>query len=307
MPRVPSRALITAAALTAAFATPQTAQARDYADTALNVVPSGQYGGIPIPAGADEQARMYDSLTPLFDKVTAADLTKSFKSSRFGVDDAGPAKAESTPRKGVTLTRDRFNVPHIVGRTRDDVTWAMGWVLQQDRGLLLAQGRYPARLAALEAPNIDAFSLVTGLKTFNPSRQTDRLIVRNGLAAVRSAGRDGRRLLHDVDVFLEGINARLKEEKNTSKPFQRADIFAVNALVGQIFGESGGGETERAEFLDTLNTRLGTEQAKVLFDDLTEHNDSDHTSTLTRAFPYSPIPETSSGNARIDAGSVELV
>jgi hypothetical protein len=146
------------------------ATATDFADTALNIIPSGQYGSIPVPAGADEQARMYDGLTPLFDQVTPADLTRYFKSERFGVGDAGPARTETVPRAGVTIVRDRFNVPHITGRTRRDLVWASGWVLAQDRALLLAQGRYPARLAGVSAPNIDAFSLVTGLKTFTPSR-----------------------------------------------------------------------------------------------------------------------------------------
>jgi acyl-homoserine lactone acylase PvdQ len=45
------------------------------------------------------------------------------------------------PRKGVTILRDKFNVPHITGKTHDDVTWAMGWVTEEDRGLLLAQAR----------------------------------------------------------------------------------------------------------------------------------------------------------------------
>ena len=73
----------------------------------------------------------------------------------------------------MTIVRDRFNVPHITGKTRDDVTWATGWVLEEDRGLLLAQARYPAPLAALDAPGIDAFGLVTGLKPYRrPSRPT---------------------------------------------------------------------------------------------------------------------------------------
>ncbi len=65
---------VTLAAALCALALPPSASARDYADTALNIVPSGQYGGLPVPAGADEQARMYDALTPLFDQVTDADL-----------------------------------------------------------------------------------------------------------------------------------------------------------------------------------------------------------------------------------------
>jgi hypothetical protein len=64
------------AALAAAIlvTVPSAALASDYADTARNIVPSGQWGGAPVPAGADVQARMYDSLTPRFDQVTAGDL-----------------------------------------------------------------------------------------------------------------------------------------------------------------------------------------------------------------------------------------
>ena len=108
---------------------------------------------------------MYDSLTPRFDQVNAGDLQHARSSPRRSA--SGPTarrSSESVPRSGVRLLRDRFNVPHITGRSHDDVTWAMGWVLQEDRGLLLAQGRYPARLAAVDAPNINAFGLVTGLE-----------------------------------------------------------------------------------------------------------------------------------------------
>ena len=46
----------------------------------------------------------------------------------------------------------------------------MGWVLAQDRGLLLAQARDAARLAAIDAPNIDAFGLVINLRRYTPTR-----------------------------------------------------------------------------------------------------------------------------------------
>src|SRR3954451_1213518 len=222
--------LALAATVAALLALPATASARDYSDTARNVVPSGQWGGFPVPPGADSQAKLYDSLTPRFDQVTAADLDRSFKSERFGVGPDGPAKAERVPRRGVRLVRDRYNVPHITGVKRDDVTWAMGWVLEEDRGLLLAQGRYAARLAAVDAPNVDSFGLVKGLKTVRPSSQINRIIRRNGMRALRSAGPDGRRLLHDIDVFVSGVNARLRAEKSTEKPFTRIDLFATNAL-----------------------------------------------------------------------------
>jgi acyl-homoserine lactone acylase PvdQ len=292
------------AALAAALLLPATASARDYADTARNVVPSGQWGEAPVPPGADSQAKMYDSLTPRFDQVTAGDLNTAFKSEGFGVGPDGPAKRERLPRPGVKLVRDRYNVPHITGRTHEDVTWAMGWVLQEDRGLLLAQGRYPARFAAVDVPNVNAFGLVTGLKSVTPSKQINRTIRRNGLRALRAAGPDGRRLLHDIDVFVAGLNAHLRAEKSKAERFSRVDLFALNALGGQIFGEGGGKEAQRGQFYGALRARLGNSAAKTLFDDLSEHNDADTPTTLTRTTPYARIPKTPRGNAILDAGSL---
>ena len=78
----------------AVLALPATASAKDFANTALNIVPSGQFGTIPVPAGADTQAQMYDGLTPLFDNVQPTDLTKFFKSEAFNaIGTDGPAKA----------------------------------------------------------------------------------------------------------------------------------------------------------------------------------------------------------------------
>ena len=91
------------------------AVADDYAATARNIIPSGQYGSVPPAPGADTQALMYDGLTPLFDQVTDADLLSKFKSEAFGVGEDGPGVIEAIPRAGVTVVRDRFNVPHITG------------------------------------------------------------------------------------------------------------------------------------------------------------------------------------------------
>ena len=52
---------------------------RDYAQTSLNIIPSGQLGGLPVAPDANRQALMYDGLTPLFDQVTNSDLTTYFK------------------------------------------------------------------------------------------------------------------------------------------------------------------------------------------------------------------------------------
>jgi acyl-homoserine lactone acylase PvdQ len=295
----------TSLALAAAFllaAAP--ASAKDYAPDALNIIPSGQYGGLPIPPGADQQALMYDGLTPLFDQVTAPDLTKYFKSEALGAGGSpAPTTTESTPRKGLKIVRDAFNVPHITGKTRDDVTWGAGWVLEHDRGLLLAQGRYAARMAALDAPGISAFGLVTGLKQVTVTKQADQIIDRSQTRALKGAGKEGRAMLHDIDVYLKGINARLKFEKSSQKPWTRVDVYSINALAGQIFGQGGGDEVRRSQFLDALRKRLGASQAQTIFNDLSEHVDADTPVTVQQQFPYEAIPASTAGNAVIDAGS----
>src|SRR3954470_6258409 len=172
MPRPTGRALLAAAALLLlAPAGASAQQTRDFAATALNIMPSGQLGAVPPPAGADRQARMYDALTPRFDRVTSRDVTRDFKSERFGTRGQCPCRTERVPRAGVRLVRDRFSVPHITARRVDDLTWAAGWVVAGDRGLLLEQARFNARVAAVDAPGLSALDLVAGLRTFVPSAQ----------------------------------------------------------------------------------------------------------------------------------------
>ena len=66
----------------------------DYSQTALNIIPSGQQGSVPIPTDATAQAQMYNALTPLFDHVTNADLFSDFKSEQFGLGSDGPGTVE---------------------------------------------------------------------------------------------------------------------------------------------------------------------------------------------------------------------
>src|SRR4051812_20386408 len=125
------RTLLLLAALFLLVAAP--ASATDFAPNALNIIPSGQYGGFPAPPGADQQALMYDGLTPLFDQVTPTDLTKYFKSEALGAGGSpAPTTTQSVPRAGVTIVRDAFNVPHITRQTHDHVTRAARWGLEED-------------------------------------------------------------------------------------------------------------------------------------------------------------------------------
>src|SRR3990172_993148 len=77
----------------------------DYASVALNVLPPGQSGSLNFPKTATDQLRLYDGLTPLFDRVTDRDVRRLYKSARFGPD--GRTTRVERPRAGVRIVRDR--------------------------------------------------------------------------------------------------------------------------------------------------------------------------------------------------------
>jgi acyl-homoserine lactone acylase PvdQ len=279
----------------------------DYAATALNIIPSGQYGSVPPPANADLQAQMYDNLTPLFDQVTDADLTKYFKSEAFGsLGTDGPGTPESVPRPGVEIIRDSFNVPHVNAQTHDDGVWAAGWIAAEDRGLLLAQARYNARVAAIDVPNVTALSLITQLKSFTPTEQTEAEIAKQ-TDVLLAQGSEGQQVLHDIDVFISGINDYLALNSPSTTPWTRNDVYALNALKGQFLGQGGGDEARRSAFLAGLIQHLGKKKAMDVFNDLRQFKNKGLPTTIDGKFPYGHIPGKPKGSVIIDHGSYQPV
>ena len=150
----------------------------DYASTAQNIIPSGQYGSILPPPAADDQAVMYDGLTPLFDNVTMVTWTTYFKSEAFpGLGTDGPGTVETIPGAppGLTVTRDAFNVPHIEADTEEKGIWAAGYLTLEDRNVLLGIARYNGRVAALDIPGLSAIGLTAQRKVFRPYPATDEI------------------------------------------------------------------------------------------------------------------------------------
>src|SRR5215210_4496170 len=279
---------------------------RDYASTALNIIPSGQWGAVPPPKRANDQAKMYDALTPLFDDVTKADLLRNFKSEKLGIKKQGRMRRERVPRKGVRIFRDKWGVPHIYGRTNDDVTWGAGWAVAHDRELLLEQARYNARVAVVDAPGLSAIGLVVGLKTFKPSAQTERELAKE-VGKLKKYGKAGRRLLHDMAVYVKGINAYYKAKNKGHKPWTVLDVIAVNAIKSELFGEGGGGEVDAAQLLDGLQDSLGADKGLSVWNDLRQRQDPETPVSLKKRFPYGTENSNRSGNVVLDNGSFQRV
>ena len=287
----------------AALAAPiSSAAAKDYAGTALNILPSGQWGGLPLNPNADSQARMYDGLTPLFDDVSSADLTTYFKSEKFGLSTDGPGTNEPVPRAGVTITRDRFNVPHVRATTYNGGIWAAGWIAAEDRGLLLQQARYNARVAAIDVPGLTAIDLIRSLQSFVPSARTEAALAKQ-TQVLRNAGREGRAVLRDIDTFISGINDYLASTGSANAPWTRNDVYAVNALKNQFLGQGGGDEARRSQFLGGLRKRLGAKRAWSVFNDLRQQTNAGSPRSIDGNFPYERVPKRHPGSVVLDPGS----
>lgn len=271
--------------------------ATDYGRDVYNVLPAGQWGGLPLNNHSSDQATLYDGLTPLWDQVTAADIPKYFKPERFGV--VGKVERTERPRKGLVIKRDSYGVPHITGRTRDLVEFGAGWVTAEDRGLFIETIRGPARVAALDVPGLDAFSLATSLRQFVPSRATEREVAKAGDAFKRD--KQGRRMIKDLDAYVAGINAYYEKAKSSAKPWTRNDVIAASSLIGAVFGKGGGEEVRSSQLLSALQAKLGADAGLAAWRDVAEHNDPDSFTTTSKSFPYGTGDQTvGAGNVVVD-------
>jgi acyl-homoserine lactone acylase PvdQ len=293
------RRVVIAVGLVATFALVacSSAAAKDPTIIARNILPSGQYG---VPnANASAQADMYNALTPLFNRISSNDLYTDFKSEKLSVDTDGPTTQEQVPFPGVTLLRDRFNVPHIYASTHVGGVEAAGWVIAEDRGLLLEQARYNSRVAAIDAPGLSAIGLTAGLQNFKPSAQTEA-VVSQQTNALRRAGKEGKAVLADIDSFIAGINAYLASINSSNAPWTRNDVYAVNALKGQFLGQGGGREALNSEFLSGLRQHLGNGRGFQAFNDFRQYKNPRSVTSINGTFNYGHIPAKHPGSVVLD-------
>ena len=193
---------------------------------------------------------------------------------------------EPTGRPGTTITYDEFGIPHITGATRDDVAFGAGWVTARDRALLLDLGRGPARAAVADVPGIDAFSLVTSAQEFVPSAATEQLVTDQVQLIRDTYGDEGDEIIADAQAYVDGINAFRDANDVPGEPFTVNDVVAVTAFIGSIFGAGGGSEAGNAQFLSELQSSLGDEQGRAVWEDFMPFDDPEAPTTIDERFDY---------------------
>ena len=296
------------------------------AQTELNVIPHGQHQpGVPwasapgmLPATA--QALMYDRLTPLGRNITDAVMTPSpdgsgyFKSAKLLSPDDPSLITDQTISadiRGTTVVarirRDAYGVPHVFSDSDEGVIFGAGYALAEDRNLLLNQGRDNGMAAAIDIPGVPAIELLLGLYTYTPTPAVREQVARRHEKALRNAGIDGLKVLRDIDIYLVGINLWYSEHQPGQRIFDRADIYAFNAIKGQYLGQGGGAEVQNALFLDTARDALGKRRGAQVYDDLRMRNDPETSTTTTRRAPHQARATGARGRGlvRLEQGSFD--
>lgn len=276
----------------------------DYAAVALDVLPPGENGSVAFNANTTDQATLYDGLTPLFDKVTSSDVRRWFKPETLGLGNLKAVRTEVLPRAGVRILRDKWDVPHVDGKTQEDVAYGAGWATGEDRGLLLGLIRGPARAAALDIPGIDPISLALSGKTFRPSAQTEAFLAKQ-LDLLRAQGALGRHFVSLLQAYAAGINAYDTSVGIVGDPYTPNDVIAAAALIAARFGANGGDEVRRSMLLSALEAKLGPAKGQQVFADLRSADDPEAPVSIPGRFPQEQPSGTGSGGVLVDDGSFQ--
>ena len=277
------------------------ARRHDFAATAYSVLPPGQYGGVDFQRWSRDQIPLYDGLTPLFDRVSAADVRRYFKPEPLWHGTEKAVRVEH-PGRGVTIGRDAYGVPHVFAKTEPSVFYGAGWAAAVDRGLLMELARGPGRLACIDAPGYDAFSVALSGRQFVPSARTEARL-REQLKWL--TGAVGRQELRDVDAYVAGINAQRRAAQLPIAPWTRTDVVAMTCLLGARFGAGGGAEISRAQILSALQAELGQPRGLTVWNDLRELQDPETPTTIAKPYPYGPqtAGAPGAGNVVLDDAS----
>jgi acyl-homoserine lactone acylase PvdQ len=289
--------LATAVAVAAASATGATP--RDHAAQAWNVLPPGQAGGVALTKSSTDQIALYEGLTARRDRVTDNDLKRYFKRETLGLGGERAVRTER-PRAGVTITRDRWGVPHVKGRTAQDVAFGAGWATAADRQLIMELLRGPGRLAAIDAPGVDPLSFALSGRTFRPSPAVEARLAQQ-FDLLRAQGAQGLAAIRLIDAYVAGINAQYRQAGLPIARWTRNDVVAVGGLMGAVFGSGGGQEVRRSQFLSSLQQKLGAEHGRQVFEDLRQSEDPESRVALPGRFVLGGPRTSEIGNVVVDA------
>ena len=228
--------------------------------------------------------------------LTEQQLLADFPASTLGTG-PGPLSTE-TPRAGVTITRDAYNVPHVKGVTRADMLWGAGYAQATDRlfemDILRHLGK--ANLTEFVGPSFMDADRAVWMQSDYSQEELEAQI--DALPALYGAA--GERTRQDAIDYAAGITAYIAKARTNPSllPAEYAaigrspddwtpgDSVAVAAEINQGFDLGGGGEVADALLLAELQAKLGRRAGSRAYADIRRREDPTAPTTTSQRFPF---------------------
>ncbi|MDQ1633493.1 MAG: hypothetical protein QOJ32_302 [Frankiaceae bacterium] len=278
----------------------------------LSILPPGENGLVNTqqaaefesakkrPPNSDDQLGQYANLLYGSPSLTDAGLSSYFNDESFGVRPGDIMRTE-TPGPGVTVYRDKLDIPHVYGDSDQHMAFGAGYAQAEDRLFLMDVLRHygSGTLASFlgsscQFEQMDHDELL--LAPYTPARAQQQID-----ALPQQYGAQGALAKSDIENYVQGVNAYIAATRTDPNllPADYAaalgpptnwapqDVVAVAGLIGGIFGKGGGTEVANAGLLQYLQGKLGEGPGRNAFTQLKEQNDPGAPTTVVdKTFPY---------------------
>lgn len=252
----------------------------------------------PLPPHFADQQPLYENLVYASPTLTETGIPNYYKDATFGVP-AGQVASTIEPRPGVTIQRDSaYGVPHIYGDTRADTMFGAGYAGAADRLFLMDVLRHTGR--AELASFLGGSNAATDVGQWGFAPYTEADFEKQLAQAPRLYGQQGQQAVHDVNAYVEGINAYIAAANldptlkpgeysllgKPMEPWKATDVIAIASLVGGIFGRGGGNELRSALTMQAFVDRMGRKAGRRAWLGFRAKNDPEAPTTIAKAYQY---------------------
>ena len=253
------------------------------------------------PAASDDQLSQYSNLLYGAPTLTNANLTDYFNDESFGVKPEDVTRTE-TPGPGVTIYRDKHDVPHIYGDTNPAAAFGAGYAQAEDRLFMMdvlrhyGAGTLASFLgASCDFEQMDHDQLL--LSPYTPAQaqaQVDALPKSYGPRA-RSRS-DDRCLRRGVNAYIDAARptrqAARRLRRSGSRPAAPQEVDRCRRRLDRRphrrhLRQGRWLRGQNAHLLTYLQNRLGNADGLRAFHEVDHQNDPLAPTTITdKTFPY---------------------
>ncbi|MBO0814440.1 MAG: penicillin acylase family protein, partial [Actinobacteria bacterium] len=253
------------------------------------------------PPHSQDQLAPYENLEFGYPSLIDSALHNYFLDDSFGVKPGGIIRTEHpSPAVPVVIYRDTHDIPHVYGKTDPALAFGAGFAQAEDRLFLMDVLRHygSGTLTSFLGPScadeqMDHDELL--LAPYSTAQANAQI-----KALPAEYGAQGKLAVAMIRQYVQGINAYIAKAATDPallpaeyaffgppKPWTPADVVAIAALIGGIFGDGGGGEVRNAALLKYLQRQLGRPAGSAAFGDFKEQNDpAAPTTVMSKSFRY---------------------